>query len=365
MNDNLDQCGGSGCDAGLPKPACACSGAARHWVLEQLESPVGKVPRVASRWTWKDYLGAVAMRWGVGRRRYLVDPGLCAIGHPGADAPVLVTANYKLSLDHLRRALDGFDAWILVLDTKGINVWCAAGKGTFGTEELVGRLATANVKRLVHHRTVVVPQLGAPGVAAHEVQKRTGFRVVYGPVRALDIPAFLRDGMRTTPAMRQVTFTLWERLVVVPVELVHTFASAALIMLGFFLVDSLGRHGVSVTPGHWGGIAALVWGNLFAGVVLTPMLLPCLPGRAFACKGAEMGALAGAALWWGGGYGFVQGLAVLLLSVAACSFLGMTFTGCTPYTSASGVRREMPWGVRLQILGCLAGLVLWLVAHFQ
>lgn len=333
--------------------------------MGQLETPVGKVPRLSNAWTSADYLGAVAMRWGVGRGRYVVEPGLYAVGRPGADAPVLLTANYKLSLDHLRRALDGFDAWVLVLDTKGINVWCAAGKGTFGTDELIERVAAADVARVVKHRTLIVPQFGAPGVAAHEVQKRSGFRVVYGPIRANDIPAFLRGGMKTTPAMRHVTFTLWERLVVVPVELVHTFGTAVLIMLGFFLVDSLGRHGFKVMPGHWGGIAAMVWGNVFAGVVLTPALLPWLPGRAFAFKGAEMGALAGAALWWGGGYGVLQGLAVLLLSMAACSFLGMTFTGCTPYTSASGVRREMPWGVRFQILGWLAGLVLWLVARFQ
>lgn len=334
-------------------------------ILEQLVTVVGNVPRVATQWTWRDRLGAIGIRWGIGRKRYRVEPGLYAVGRPDQGAPVMVTANYKLSLDHLRRAVDGLTAWILVLDTKGINVWCAAGKGTFGTNELVERVGAAKVAQVVSHRTLIVPQLGAPGVAAHEVQRRTGFKVVYGPIRATDIPTFLRNGMRTTPAMRQVTFTLWERLVVVPVELVHTFAAATLAMLGFFLADGLGRHGYHAAPGHWGGIAAMVWGTLLAGVVLTPVLLPWLPGRAFAVKGAEMGVLTGAGLWWCGGYGMVQGLAVMFLSVAACSFLGMTFTGCTPYTSASGVRREMPWAVRLQILGCLVGVVLWMVAHFR
>ena len=51
--------------------------------------------------------------------KYTVDPGLYALGSPAADAPVCVTANYKMSFDHLRRALAGRDAWILVLDTKG------------------------------------------------------------------------------------------------------------------------------------------------------------------------------------------------------------------------------------------------------
>ena len=69
---------------------------------------------------------------------YKVDPGLYALGAPDADSPVLVSANFKMSFDLLREALPGRNAWILVLDTDGINVWCAAGKGTFGTEELAG-----------------------------------------------------------------------------------------------------------------------------------------------------------------------------------------------------------------------------------
>ena len=336
----------------------------RPWVIGQVETPVGALPRLSTRWTWRDYLGAVGIRWGIGRTHYLVAPGLYVVGQAGMDAPLMVTANYKLSLDHLRRALDGMDAWVLVLDTKGINVWCAAGKGTFGTDELVELVTAAEVGRVLSHRTLILPQLGAPGVAAHDVQRRTGFKVVYGPVRAADIPVFLRDGMRTTPEMRRVTFTLWERLTVVPVELAHEVVPAILIMLALFLADGLGRHGYRAVPAHWGGIAILVWVNVLAGVALTPVLLPWLPGHAFSVKGAATGVVTGAALWLCGKYGLVQGLSVGLLSLAACSFLGLTFTGCTPYTSASGVRREMRWAIPLQIAGAAAGLVLWFLAHF-
>ena len=85
------------------------------------------------------------------------------MGSPSPDSPVLVSANYKLSFDVLRRSLAGIDAWILVLDTKGINVWCAAGKGTFGTEELLRRIAAVRLGEVVSHRRLVLPQLGAPG----------------------------------------------------------------------------------------------------------------------------------------------------------------------------------------------------------
>lgn len=354
-----DGCCGS-CSPPLAVPVCALG---RPWVVGQVDSPVGLVPRMATRWTWHDVLGAVEIRWGIGRRSYLVEPGLYAIGQPDNGAPLLVTANYKLSLDHLRRALVACDAWVLVLDTRGINVWCAAGKGTFGTEELVGRMTQAGVARVVSHRTIILPQLGAPGVAAHDVQRRTGFKVVYGPVRAQDLPAFLHDGLRATAGMRQVDFPLWDRLAVVPVEMVQRFVPAILVMVALCLADGLGRHGYRIAPAHWAAIAFLVWANVFAGVVLTPALLPWLPGRSFAVKGAVMGLLTGALLWWGSHVGLVPGLAVVVLSVAACSFLGLTFTGSTPYTSASGVRREMKWAVPLQLVGTAAGLALWAAAH--
>lgn len=337
----------------------------RHGVIGYVETPAGRVPQVATRWTWHDQLGAMAVRWGIGRTRYRVEPGLYAVGQPGADSPLMATANYKLSFDHLRQALDGLDAWLLVLDTQGINVWCAAGKGTFGVEEIVQQMALTNVARVVSHATVILPQLAGPGVSAHDVQRQTGFRVVYGPVCAGDLPAFLRDGMRATHAMRQVQFTLGDRLAVVPVELVQRFMPALLIMLALFLAAGVGRHGYHLAQAQWPGIASAVWVNFLAGIVLTPALLLWLPGRSFAFKGAVIGVVTGAGLWLFVRYGGVEGIGVVLLSVAACSFLGLMFTGSTPYTSASGVRRELRWAVPLQLVAAVAGFVLWVVARWR
>ena len=303
-------------------------------------------------------------RWRINRMRYTVEPGLYAVGHPTEDSPLMASANYKFSFDLLRRALDGLDAWILVLDTRGINVWCAAGKGTFGTEELVHRLAVTHAAQVAGRATLILPQLGAPGVAAHEVARRTGFRVVYGPVRADDLPAFLRAGRRATPAMRRVQFTLRDRLAVVPVELVQRWVPALAIMVLFCLAAGLSRHGYHLAPASWPGLAVAVGSCLLAGTVLTPALLPWLPGRAFALKGAETGLATGIALWWCGGYGRIEGLSVALLSVAACSYLGLMFTGSTPYTSASGVRRELKWAIPFQIAAAVAGLAFWLLVRF-
>jgi acetyl-CoA decarbonylase/synthase complex subunit gamma len=195
---------------------------------EWLMTEAGKVPRIGSKLLLSDRLGTWKARWGIGRMDYTVPPGLYALGHPASDAPVLVTANYKMSFDIVRNAMAGHSAWLLVLETFGINVWCAAGKGTFGTEELIRRIAETGLGKVVDHRRLILPILGAPGVAAHEVTRRTGFSISYATIRANDLPEYLANGMVTTPAMRELTFTFLERLVLVPVELVLAMKSTAL-----------------------------------------------------------------------------------------------------------------------------------------
>ena len=89
------------------------------YVGEFLSTSVGPVPAVKTEWANEDWWGTFRVRVGIGRNDYRVAPGLYAVGKPGPDAPVLVTANYKLSFDHLRRHLSEIDAWIVVLDTMG------------------------------------------------------------------------------------------------------------------------------------------------------------------------------------------------------------------------------------------------------
>jgi len=107
------------------------------WTAGSVQTPGGPVYRVSGDWSRDDRWGMIKSRISAFRMAYSVAPGLYAVGEPGPDAPVLVTANYKLTFDIVRRAVSGMHAWLLVLDTKSINVWCAAGKGTFGTDELV------------------------------------------------------------------------------------------------------------------------------------------------------------------------------------------------------------------------------------
>jgi hypothetical protein len=329
---------------------------------EWVTTGAGPVPRIASELLLSDRLGSWKARWGIGRMTYIVPPGLYALGHPTPDDPVLVTANYKMSFDIIRNAVAGHNAWLLVLETFGINVWCAAGKGTFGTEELVRRIGATGLAKVVNHRRLLLPILGAPGVAAHEVARRTGFSVAYAAIRAHDLPEYLANGMHTTPAMRELSFTFRERLALVPVELVHALKSMALIALCLFV---LGTVLGGFTAGTKASIAYL--GATLTGIVLGPLLLPWLPGRSFSIKGAIAG-LIWTAAWYvlagGAAWSIPTTLAAFLALPAVSAFYTLNFTGCTTFTSRSGVRKEMRIAIPAMGSALAVGILLALAGRF-
>ncbi|MBL7179798.1 MAG: acetyl-CoA synthase subunit gamma [Desulfobacterales bacterium] len=321
---------------------------------------------------WTDRWGTFKARWGVRRMHYAVEPGIYALNRPTEQSPVLVTANYKMSFDCLRKALPGQDAWILVLDTDGINVWCAAGKGTFGTNELVARIASSSLDQIVTHRRLILPQLSGPGIAAFKVEKLSGFEAVYGPIRAADLPAFFENGLEATSEMRKKSFTIRERIVLIPMELVAAFKIAAFVLPVIFVLGGLGGPADfwtnALNYGLFANIALLT--ALLFGTVLTPILLPWLPGRAFSLKGLNLGLLAAIVLAISrnvdvaSGCGLLEIIAWLFLVPAVTAFLAMNFTGASTYTSLSGVKKEMRWAVPMQIGAVVVGLGLWLGSRF-
>ncbi|MEI6131431.1 MAG: mercury methylation corrinoid protein HgcA [Bacillota bacterium] len=355
-NDNKCKCNGT-------KPKISVKIKARQAasnVSNDTELPDYK--KVFTTLTLSDRIGGCKARWGIGRMRYIVKPGLYAVGSPLNESPVLVTANYKLSFDALRKELGGIDAWILVLDTKGINVWCAAGKGTFGTAELVRQIRETRVSEVVSHRTLILPQLGAPGVSAHEVAKQAGFRVVYGPVRASEVKAFIEAGLKASPEMRTVKFTTYDRLVLTPIEVVGTLKPLAIMLIvGFFL-----NYFAILSFGVWDLVGIL--GAVFAGAVATPVLLPWIPGRAFSFKGWFVGVVCTLILISvvGGGSGLygLRSAAWLLILPMVSAFIAMNFTGASTYTSPTGVLKEMKIALPIMIASAVAGIGLLVLGRF-
>ena len=326
-------------------PPCTCTGdAATAREIHSTDSTI----------TFANHLDHFLARWGFNRKGHRVEPGLYRLGNPTQDSQVFASANYTLSFDALRSALTGVDAYILVLDTKGINVWCAAGKGTFGTEEIIHRIETTALASIVTHRRIIVPQLGAPGISWMDVLRWSGFKIEFGPVRASDLPEFLKTHT-ATPAMRTVQFPLRDRIVLIPVELVQVlpYAVIAALAVGFFL--------------NW-IIAAQLLTAALAGTVLFPALLPYIPTKDFSTKGLLLGfvvmlpfiwinAATGVSPWMQAGYA----VSSLLFFPPITAFLALNFTGATTFTSRTGVRKEIFTYIRVMAGMLIAGFVIAMI----
>jgi hypothetical protein len=339
-----------------------------HFVEEFIDTPIGPVPKIKTLLERTDILGSLTARLNINRNRYKIAPGLYCVGNPGQDSAVLVTANYKLSFDMLRRELTSLDAWILVLDTRGINVWCAAGKALFGTRELVRCVNLSMLKKVVRHNQLILPQLAATGVSAHRVKKESGFTVIWGPVRAADIQRFIAQGGNVDKSMRQVTFSMGERIVLIPVELSHLPKPTMWLLPAIFLLSGIGINFFSLRDAFYRGLMVLTayTAGILGGAVAAPVLLPWIPLRAFALKGVLTGFAAGlavAAIFYNSTI-WAEALALLLITMVISSYLAMNFTGSTPFTSPSGVEKEMRKAIPLQAAVALIALIMWLGGAF-
>jgi hypothetical protein len=221
---------------------------------------------------------------------------------------------------------------------------------------MVSRIQSTGLAGMVSHREIIVPQLGAPGISWPEVLRKSGFTVEYGPVLARDLPEYLR-AHKATPEMRRVQFPLRDRLVLIPVEFVHAalpMVVAAVVL--YFLA---------------GPVAALAAVSaVLSGTVLFPALLPYIPTHDFSTKGLILGgvvavpfavsfATAPALPSWAN---ILAAATALLVIPAVTAYLALNFTGCTTFTSRTGVKKEIfryaPVMAVMAGLGTVAGIIL-------
>ena len=229
-------------------------------------------------------------------------------------------------------------------------------------------MRVSRLAEIVAHRRLILPQLAAPGVAAHRVKEACGFRAVFGPVRAADLPAFLDAGLKADAEMRRVTFTLRERAVLVPVELATAWDRRLLLAYaGIFAVSAIDREGVSLSGALRRGapVIGAAWLALLAGGAAMPLALPWLPGRAFALKGAVSGGLLAvvATAAFGRRLSPAAKLAMLAGVPAVSSYAAMNFTGSSPITSLSGVELEMRRALPLQAAASAVAVGAWLASR--
>jgi hypothetical protein len=353
------------------KTECSCGGPSKEITKfrtfcgeKRMMMKTGEVTFAPAGLCWRDLLGDFIVRFGFMRMNYAVKPGLYAVGKPDRESPVLLSANYKMSFDALRKELGGINVWILVLDTKGVNVWCAAGKGTFGTDEVIRQIKAASLDKLVTHRNVISPQLGASGIAAHTVRKQAGFKIIYGPVEACDIKMFLKAGLNADEKQRTVVFGLKKRIEVTGVEFMTAVkiilaASAAAVVAASFT-----GNGFSLAQGVKNSvyfIEALFLSSLSA-TVIPAALLPVLPGRMFSVKGAITGLITSVLfVMLNGHITVLTQLSTVLLCTTLSSFVFMNYTGTTTFTSLTGVRKEIAVSVPIMIITALIGVIIQIV----
>ena len=173
-----------------------------------------KLSSVLSSKDFNNFLCRISSKF---RMNYKIDPGLYTIGNPTSDSPVLVTANYKLTVNVLRAELEKFDIWLLVIDTRGINVWCAAGKGRSVPKRLLNKS-----RAVIFYQKLNTTNYSSSAWCIRcqfmEALYESGFNVKFGPVRASDIPVYLQNNFTATQEMRRVRFGFTDRAKLVPME---------------------------------------------------------------------------------------------------------------------------------------------------
>ena len=272
-----------------------------------------------------------------------VRTGLYALGQPDENSPVLVTGNFDLTVRRLVKAIDGrVNVWVLVADSAGINVWCAAGGGYFTAEKVIAAVKASHLNEVVRHHALILPQLCANGVDGWRIRKETGWGVHWGPARAVDVPAFLAGKRKKTDAMRWVSFPLKDRLEMVTVTVGFY---ALLILLPFFIF----------------------WRTLFWPVTISMLGLsyfyaivhPWLPGRDGLYKSIPLALIALAGLFV---YTLWHPLPTISLFHWVVGLTGLSvFTGAELQGMSPLMRGEQAnWGWEA-VIGLSLGAVYWLI----
>jgi len=225
--------------------------------------------------------------------------GVIKIGNPDRQSPVFLTCNFHLTVERVKRALRGMDCYLLVANSRGINVWCAATGGLFTNHDAISALKTSGIEDLVDHKQVILPQLAGAGIEAKAVQKKTGWRVVWGPVYAEDIPAFVENEFEKDSEMRTarfpwtqrveaaafwgfptsvvaaiLAFLFWREAVLSLVLLIWGMGLAILLSLPLYrhLIGSEGKKSGLISFER-GGLQLILWGIFMLGLVAYAVLI--------------------------------------------------------------------------------------------
>ncbi|MER9680387.1 DUF2817 domain-containing protein [Mesorhizobium sp. M0184] len=138
--------------------------------------------------------------------------GLRTVGRPDELSPVFLSGNYTLTVHRLLKRLARFDCYLIVANSKGSNVWCAAGMNEFNEFDIIDAINVSGIKDKVLGRRIIAPPYAAPGVDVREVHRQTGFKLAWGPTHFDDLPAYIEANYRRNQRMTEAQFGLSDRL---------------------------------------------------------------------------------------------------------------------------------------------------------
>ena len=317
-------------------------------------------PPTPYRLTWVDYLKALVSWLNAFKRTYAVRPGLYYTGEAyDAERPLLVTSNYALTVFLVVRRLKGQSVRLLVVDTDGINVWCAAGKGVFSNKAIMEQVNRYDRDILGSGKwlKLIVPKFGFSGVDLRSLRDER-IRPIIGPLYAKDLASYLADTPLRDRETERVHFGIQSRLFTWLPGLVQTMSySLALILVFLFVGVTLGR----ATP--WGLVTITV-------VVATiyPLFFPWLPGRGFAAKGLSLAVVFSLFLVVFQATdvittaSFVMGV---FFTFGAAILFGLSYSGNSAVSNYVRVRKEIARFLPLNLALFVTSLVLFVVMGVQ
>jgi ubiquinone/menaquinone biosynthesis C-methylase UbiE len=297
-----------------------------------------------------------------------IEPGIYRSGNPDKNSPIIATSNYIYTYIKVMRALKGIDAWVLCVDSRGINVWCAARGGNFGVRELLEAVKATNIEELTNTRTIILPQLSAGGVDSRVLPQNSQefpFKIKYGPVWAKNLPEYLETQPARKPEkMKIAKFSLKHRMRAGLTHLTFLLRKVFLWPLLGLLLVAFGLNTFSplnisyINIGEiiiWIGFTNLIIAGLFPIVNFT---------RKFLIKGLSFGILnvilLGSLTWI-----FYNSIVTILFFSPFFLWLGffctMSFSGYTFATNPGEIQEEYPIFRDINLVLLVVSVILLLI----
>ncbi len=307
--------------------------------------------------TWLDYVKSLICWLDSFKRTYAVEPGLYYTGDRyDHDSPLLVTANYHLTVFLLVRRLRRENVRLLVVNTDSINVWCAAGKGTFSNDAIFQQLNRyeQHLPKDDGRLKLILPKLCLAGVDLPALRE-AGCDATIGPIYGKDLPAYLSTEPCKDRDTDRVLFGLQSRLFTMPPGLLQTLKYGVTLLLALWLVQQIWPFALPVA-----GVLGLT-------VVLTiayPVCFPYLPGKWFAVKGLSLAIVVSTALCALAAGGLVSRgnlITAVLFTLASGMFFGQSYSGNSAVSNVTSVRKETARLLPVYVLLYLATLAAFII----